>query len=243
MFKHVGKLSQTDTRCVVVMMQIPGREDHALIVESDSLPDRWHQPVMEIIESSECQGDTNAANVMGRRLMPDTGKSVLTTLHDAGLLKATPVDRIIMVPTPGAAYPLRSVLEQMGKLAATGEVSMVDNTAVTDAIAENVYETKFNQHAANANAMKRDQAEGLAKGYMLQAEMLMSDASSLFEKAYQVAPWMRPARSAAPASVAPVATAQVAPATSAAVPGTLVVNKDGTVRKPAGRPKKAASAS
>ena len=43
MKKHIGRIANTDQRVVVVFMQIPGKDDHALVVSTDNLPERFHQ--------------------------------------------------------------------------------------------------------------------------------------------------------------------------------------------------------
>jgi hypothetical protein len=111
MIRHVGKIKTTDTRCVVVMMQIPGKEDHALVVESDSLPDHYHQHVMDCLDSKEGQSAESFATELGRRFMfvADKGNlTVLQALHEARFLRAVPINHIMMVPAPGMAFALRA---------------------------------------------------------------------------------------------------------------------------------------
>ncbi len=109
-------MARTDQRLIVIFMQIPDREDHALIVASDSLPPRFEQALMQVVQSPEGQNAQDLGTVLARRLMPDTNASLLTTLHTAGLLQPVPVDNIVMFPLPNQAYPLRKILESMGRL-------------------------------------------------------------------------------------------------------------------------------
>lgn len=114
--RHIGRMARTDQRLIVIFMQIPDREDHALIVASDSLPPRFEQALMQVVQSPEGQNAQDLGTVLARRLMPDTNASLLTTLHTAGLLQPVPVDNIVMFPLPNQAYPLRKILESMGRL-------------------------------------------------------------------------------------------------------------------------------
>lgn len=114
--RHIGRMARTDQRLIVIFMQIPDREDHALIVASDSLPPRFEQALMQVVTSPEGQNAQDLGTVLARRLMPDTNASLLTTLHTAGLLQPVPVDNIVMFPLPNQAYPLRKILESMGRL-------------------------------------------------------------------------------------------------------------------------------
>lgn len=114
--RHIGRMARTDQRLIVIFMQIPDREDHALIVASDSLPPRFEQALMQVVQSPEGQSAQDLGTVLARRLMPDTNTSLLATLHTAGLLQPVPVDNIVMFPLPNQAYPLRKILESMGRL-------------------------------------------------------------------------------------------------------------------------------
>lgn len=113
--RHIGRMARTDQRLVVIFMQIPDRDDHALIVSADSLPPRFEQALMQVVTSNEGQSAQDLGTVLARRLMPDTNVSLLTTLHNAGLLQPVPVDNIIMFPLPNQPYPLRQILQSMGR--------------------------------------------------------------------------------------------------------------------------------
>ena len=54
MMRHVAKIANTDQRCVVAFLQIPGREDHALVIPTDSLPPRTEQAVMDLLKKLYC---------------------------------------------------------------------------------------------------------------------------------------------------------------------------------------------
>lgn len=114
--RHIGRMARTDQRLIVVFMQIPDREDHALVVAADSLPPRFEQALMQVVQSPEGQNSQDLGTVLARRLMPDTNVSLLTTMHNAGMLQPVPVDNIVMFPLPNQPYPLRKVLESMGRL-------------------------------------------------------------------------------------------------------------------------------
>lgn len=185
--RHVGKLRQTDTRCVVVMMQIPGREDHALIVESDSLPDHYHQNVMACLESKEGQSNVNFGDELSRRqiFIADRGNmSILQALHEARFLRPVKIDDVLMVPSPGNAFPLKTVLESMGTNV-PGEKYALDPSQDPNL-------PKFNPHLHNINSKSSEEKISSAKGIISQAEYLEADAKRLREQAYALAPELRP---------------------------------------------------
>lgn len=188
LLKHVGRLRSTDSKCVIVMMQIPGNDDHALIVESDSLPDRMHQAVMEAVESSEGQGAEVFATVLGRKPLPDGGGvDIMNALHTSNRLRSVSVDEILMVPAPNRAYPLRQILESQGKLGT--QIENLAENAVDDKNDPTL--TKFNPHIHNQQTAESESNLGVAKGIMVQADLLAQEANRLYAKAYDLAPSLR----------------------------------------------------
>lgn len=204
MKRHIGKLANTDQRLVVVFMQIPGREDHALVLPTDTLPARYEQAVMEILESNEGQRDEVLGNTLARRLMPDTGKQVLQALHEGNMLKAVPVANILMMPKPNMPFPLVTLLEQMGK-------SLVPTTAAPAANATskpdmNAVE-KYNQIAVNQQIDNIENRRAVAQNLIIEADMLSNEAAKKRDRAYTIAPEMKPIPPG-PAKVAPEPVAE-----------------------------------
>lgn len=195
--RHLGKIVNTDMRCVVVFMQIPDRPDHALIVTTDNLNPRFEQALLSIVESQEAQKEPALGTVLNRRLLPDTGQPILQALHEARLLRPIHIDQILMLPMPNTPYPLREVITMMG--------------GVAPAISEEVpviAEEKYNPHVQNANAMNVEQRVGIARNLIIEAEMLESDAKAKRERAYVLSPELAPKKKTAPILVeAPVAPA------------------------------------
>ena len=187
MMRHVGKLKKTDSRCVVVMMQIPNREDHALIIESDSLPDHYHQSVMQILESKEGQANVNFGDELARKQMYIANRgnmAILTALHEAKFLRAVHIDDVLMTPQPGSAYPLRQILESMNA-AIPGAKSVLDPK-------QDPNTPRFNPHTHNQDVKASEDKISAARGILGQAEFLERDARRLREQAYAIAPDLRP---------------------------------------------------
>lgn len=189
MKRHIGRLVNTDQRCVVVYMQIPGREDHALIASTDSMHPRFEQAVMEILESPEGQSDPVLANVLARRLMPESGKSVLQAMHEMGILTPVHVDRVVMLPQPGMPFPLRQIIEGMGNT-----LPKIDDTIEP--------QPKYNPHTVNTQALSDENRVAIARNLLVEADLLDGDAKRKREQAYAYAPELRPAD---PVAAAPVA--------------------------------------
>lgn len=183
MKRHIGKLANTDQRVVVVFMQIPGREDHALIVSTDNLHPRLEQAVMEIVNSKEGQADESLGNVLGRRILPDTNENVLKALHEGQVLRPVHINQIVMLPQPNMPFPLRDILRQMGR------------TIPGEAPAQQEVE-RFNPHTANTQALDEETKNLIARNLLVEADMLAAEVAQKREKAYAYVPSLRPAPAA-----------------------------------------------
>lgn len=225
MKRHIGKIRNTDRRCVVAFMQLPGREDHALVIDTEALPDRYHDALMEVVDSPDAQQSPTLATVLSRRIMPDTGADIMTTLHHAGYLMPVPVANIVMYPMPNMPFPLQSIIDANG-----GSL----NHGVNPSQADQPYE-KYNPVVSNQEAEASQGMRGMALNKLAEAELLEAEANRKREEAYRYDPSLRPQSKALRAEL---------PATSANEPN--VISADDLVsgdeaKRGRGRPKKAAA--
>lgn len=181
MMRHVAKLKNTDERCVVAFMQIPGRADHALVIPTDTLPPRFEQAVMDVLKTPEGQDEETFALALSRRLMPDTGKDILATLHAHAMLRAVPCANVIMLPFPNQPIRLVEVLEQLGRL----HVNQAERE-------------KFNPYTGNMTADTVEQKHGLGRNLLIEAEMLEAEAGRKRAQAYAYDPGLKPKSKIAP---------------------------------------------
>ncbi len=182
LMRHIGKTTNTDRRLVVVFMQIPGREDHALVIDTDALPSRFHDDLMAVVQG-EGQNNPVLGELLGRRVMPYSGANMLETLHQANALQAVPVSNVVMLPAPNYPVPLTELLKNMGKAPNKPEV------------AEQVQETVYreNRIVENQEIDRNNQAYQIAANILAEAKMLDEEASRKREQAYQLYPALRPA--------------------------------------------------
>jgi hypothetical protein len=191
--KHVGKVKSTDKRCVVVFMQLPDEKNHALIIDVEALQPRYEQILLEVVDSQEGQNENDLASAMARRTVQESGRTVLEEFHVHGLMRKEPIENIIMMPRPNAPFPLRDILEQLGKLDET--------VAEAPAVPNNNAEVKYNAFTNNMNAQDEEKRQAMAMNFLMEADMLVAEANKKREQAYAVAPELRP-RKAAKAVVA-----------------------------------------
>jgi hypothetical protein len=192
--RHIAKVANTDQRCIVAYMQIPGREDHALIVPVDGLPPRIEQAIMQVLKTPEGQQEETFANALHRHRMPDTGDTILASLHKTGKLVPVPIANILMLPQPNKPIKLSFILEQLGRLPQQARES-------------NYATEKFNPHVNNQVASATENTRSIARGLIMEAEMLEADARKKREQAFLHDPtYGPPPVRATTASVMPMAS-------------------------------------
>ena len=182
--RHVGKIANTDMRCVVAYMQLPSpAEDFALVIPTDNLPPRTEQAVMDRLNTPEAQQTENFADVLLRHLMPDTGETILEHLHNNKKLVKVPVHNVIMLPLPNMPVKLSYILENWpGGSRLKGSQQYVDNSWETE---------KFNPHLNNQKAETTENARAVARGLLMEADDLENIARSKREQAYAKDPTLR----------------------------------------------------
>jgi hypothetical protein len=95
--RHVGTLRDTGHRVIVVFRKLPDEPQSCLVVETDSLPDRFHQNLMDAVESLTAQETLEFFEYANRQFFYD-GSNMLSTLHNKGFLRKIPTERVIMRP-------------------------------------------------------------------------------------------------------------------------------------------------
>jgi len=84
--KHSGQLANTGVRVAVVFRKLPNDEQNCLIVETERLPDSYHDYVIQCLNSKEAMETNDFYEVLNRRTFPD-GTNCLTSLHQRGFLR------------------------------------------------------------------------------------------------------------------------------------------------------------
>lgn len=192
MTKHVGVLNNTGKNVVVVFMRLPNDNNHALVIDTDALPDQYNEALRKIVESVEGQQSKDLAEVIGRRMSPDgSNLTLLEKFHNAGRLEKVPVNLVTMTPRKGVRWPLTDVLKAIDDNSDSAPTNFDDLDPETRAaVAAEV--KKFNVHATNLdneqNVNRKDEAVSLIR----QAELLEADAIAMRMKAYKIDPSLKP---------------------------------------------------
>ena len=193
MTKHVGVINNTGKNVAVVYMQLPNDPAHALVVDTDALPDEYNDVLRRIIDSQEGQDIKNLGDILGRKMAPDgSNLTILQKFHAANRLEVKPVDQITMTPRRGISWPLKDILAAMDTVKEDTIPGFDDLDPETRAaVAADL--GKFNMHAQNqdvaASALNVEQAANLLE----MAKMLEADAHAKRTQAYMLNPSLKPA--------------------------------------------------
>jgi hypothetical protein len=179
--RHIGRLKNTDRKIVVIYMQIPGKTNSALIVDTDALPDQFHEYLMTVVESDVAQNTVNLADVLDRRPSPDAGINLMNSLHRRGFIRPEPVDNIIMFPRPNMPFPLSKIIELSKK---------ESQLPVTQPLNESL--DRYNQFTENMNFDDKQKSIDIAKSLLFDADLLQQEVIKKQNKAYEIAPSLRP---------------------------------------------------
>lgn len=176
--KHLGQLVNTGVRVAVVFRKLPNDETNCLIVETERLPDSYHDYIQQVLNSKDSVETNDFYEILNRRTFPD-GLNCLTALHQRGFLRKEPVTNISMIPLPGQVVPLALINATIDKkvdeyIARQNSLNapipvVVDNSPVQDPVA-------------------------IAKGLIVQAELLEKDAAAKREEAYTLDPDSKPGK-------------------------------------------------
>lgn len=192
--KHVGR-NKLGTRLVVVFREIPDDENHCLIVETDSLPDMYHEQLLREVDSRDAQDTTNLYEILERRNFGDGGQ-MLNTLHERGFIKKLKVVDVEMMPMPNRPVSLSLVNEQIknGTMAAeTGETAPVVTPPSDTGISVDTDAGLVDVPVVPVTVGITSDEEKLAAGEskLLQARLMEEDAKKLRKEAYVLNPALK----------------------------------------------------
>jgi hypothetical protein len=181
--KHAGQLANTGVRVAVVFRKLPNDTNNCLIVETERLPDSYHDFLMQCLNSREASETNDFYEVLNRRTFPD-GTNCLTSLHQRGFLRKEPVSNVNMIPLPGKVVPLALIN------------ATIDKTV--DQYMANQNNRPVESKTIDLPPITGDDAASIAKGLIVQAELLEKDAAAKREEAYALDPSSKPGRGRPP---------------------------------------------
>ena len=179
--KHVGKMKNNGAKIVVAYRTLPGDSDSALVIGTNSLPDSWHDALMNLVQDVSGQQANELADLLAVRKFPD-GHTMLEALHGSGLLKKVPTSGVIMTPASNATI----LLSELNVIIAEQKGVNVDELAVTDG---NTPNKKTPKPAQAVVAAEEESTEGLSPAQLRsKADALFKQAQTLRKQADEIDP-------------------------------------------------------
>jgi len=188
-FKHVGRLKNTGSKVLVVFRTLPGESNQALVVQTATLPDAYHDSIMTVIESDAAQEAFELGELLHIRMFPD-GKPMLRALQADGRLQKVPTDNVLMTPTVDSSIQL----DQLNLLIAEQKNCAVDDLCYLVKGAPSKPEVAKEATPTEITApLKADEVSALsdtdlAKSYRSQADSLYKEAARLRKQADDLDP-------------------------------------------------------
>jgi monomeric isocitrate dehydrogenase len=189
--KHVGRIKGTNKKCLVAFRTLPGDAYHALVIQTESLPDELHNAIINLVESNAAQTSYEFAEALDRTQFPD-GSRMLPNLHQNGRLVKVSTDQIEMTPNIGASILLSElnqiIAEQRGIAVDDLHVppGSNDKTTVTEIATAKELPASVNEILPEVTSF--DNAESEAKHYRSQADKLAKQAAEFRRKAEELVP-------------------------------------------------------
>ena len=194
--KHVGKVKNTGSKVLVVFRTLPGDSGTALVLPTATLPDIYHNSIMELVETDMAQQSYEFGEIMFVRSFPD-GRNMLQAMRQDGRLQKVATDNIIMTPTPMTEYSL----DQLNVLIAEQKNCSVDDLCTfvkgykkeDEVEVQSVAEVNNVEQPAPVKPLQASNNEPLsdkdiAKSYRSQADALYKEAALLRKQADELDP-------------------------------------------------------
>jgi len=187
-YKHIGKIKNTGSKCLVVFRTLPGESNMALILPTATLPDSYHNSIMELVETDQAQDVFEFAEIMFVRYFPD-GRPMLRALQSDNRLIKMPTDNIIMTPGPQSEIEL----SQLNTLIAEQRNCTIDDLCnfVKGGPGSNLVNEKPAPVANVPQAAEKIDVltdQDLAKNYRSQADAMYKEAARMRKEADSIDP-------------------------------------------------------
>lgn len=203
--KHIGRVANTDVKCVVVFREIYDEQgnvvepNNCLVVETERLPDMEHDDIIRVVESQAGQDAREFYEIAHRSRFSD-GTNMLVSMTQRNRLRKYPTDQIVLTPNPQTSILLKEVNEIVNKQKSGMSEQDIKNTSVDDTDKPPRTQTSLDQNqiidqsvSENNEGILDDTA--IAKGMLSQAETFLAEAKRLQDEAYEMAPDLKPKRS------------------------------------------------
>lgn len=201
--RHVGTCG--DKR-IAIIIQDPAATHEVHIVDTDALPDQYHQNLMDMLMTPQAQTSKWFGEYMHRQMLFD-GSNALETFYKRGWIRQVPIGSVFLTPRPNQSVNLAEALginpnveapkqnqynPLNDPLAAQQNPLGVQDQQFDDIVAQEQAKLDAfdplqptNQHQVNLASDVSENNAAIARGLVAEAEMLEADARAKRTKAAQ----------------------------------------------------------
>ena len=191
--KHIGKMKNTGAKVLVVFRTLPGESNMALVLPTATLPDQYHDSLIQLVDSDQGQDANEFGEIMFIRHFPD-GRPMLVAMTQDGRLQKVPTDTVLMTPQINATVPLDQlnvlIAEQKGipvdELASLVGGAPKNKETTTTKVDSPVEQAVVEPIKAADNQVLTD--KDIAKNYRSQADAMYKEAARLRKQADELDP-------------------------------------------------------
>ena len=193
--KHIGRVVKTGKKVLVAFRTLPGASDRCLVVPTESLPDSYHDALINLVERNAGQSANEFAEVLARTNFPD-GTIMLAALQSQGRMISVGTSEIEMCPTNSHTV----ILSELNSLIAEQKGVTVDSLAVQRPLTDPNIEVREVATVREVDPPKSQPLtpettvtepltdEAMAKKYRSDADRLSKEAAQLRRMAEDLVP-------------------------------------------------------
>lgn len=188
--KHIGRMKNTGTKVLVAFRTLPGESNYALVLPTTTLPDQYHDALIQLVESDQAQNTNEFGEIMFTRHFPD-GRKMLSAMQQDNRFQKVPTDTVIMTPTLNASI----ALDQLNVLIAEQKNMGVDDLASLVAGGTVAKNNRAKESADKSRSPKVEakieevlSEKDLAKKYRSDADAMYKEAARLRKQADDLDP-------------------------------------------------------
>ena len=201
--KHIGRINNTGVKVLVVFRTLPGESNMALVLPVTQLSDSYHDSIMTMVETDQCQEAYELGEMMFIRTFPD-GRPMLQAMQADGRLQKVATDAVTMTPTTNDTVLLSSLntlIAEQKNCAVDDLYTFVKGAPKVKAEVTQIAEVKDIAPAVDTDvpAPVRAQAatdavltdKDIAKSYRSQADAMYKEAARLRKEAEELDPTVK----------------------------------------------------
>lgn len=186
-------MKNTGAKVLVVFRCLPGDTGNALVLPTATLPDAYHDAIIQLVDSEQGQDAFEFGEIMFIRHFPD-GRSMLTAMQQDGRLQKVATENVLMTPKINTELPLSElnalIAEQRG-IAIDELPGLVTGSSRNDNVKPPVgKDTAVAAVPQSAPPVSNDPLsdKDLAKAYRSQADGMYKEAARLRREADDIDP-------------------------------------------------------